>query len=145
MPTLLEVHYPEHERSVLHRFLVRRIINDRRSPGVVVITNALRDDLVSALHLPRSRVFVAPDGAVLIADEAVGETVEDNTNFMGHFFYNFSVLHCLPQAMGFPGSSATGTVMKALTVRAYALEAGFDDVQVLDIEHPQFRFYKLNP
>ena len=64
---------------------------------------------------------------------------------MGHLFYNFSVLHCLPQAMGFPGSAATGAVMKASTLRAYASEAGFENVEVIDIEHPQFRFYKLDP
>jgi|GEM_PF-2018974 hypothetical protein len=35
-------------------------------------------------------------------------------------FYNFSVLHCLPQAMGFPGSAQTGTVFRPSTVLDYA-------------------------
>jgi 2-polyprenyl-3-methyl-5-hydroxy-6-metoxy-1,4-benzoquinol methylase len=93
--------------------------------------------------LSRMRELLAPDGVVLIADEAVGETLEENTNFMGHFFYNFSVLHCLPQAMVFPNGAGTGTVIKSSTVSKYADEAGFKSVVILPIENPQFRFYRL--
>ena len=94
--------------------------------------------------LSRMRELLTPDGAVLIADEAVGDTLEENTNFMGHFFYNFSVLHCLPQAMAFPDSAGTGTVIKPSIIRKYAEEAGFGNVEVLPIENPQFRFYRIN-
>ena len=93
--------------------------------------------------LSRMREILAPGGAVLIADEAVEEELLDNRNFMGHLFYNFSVLHCLPQAMGFKDSAETGTVIKASIVRKYAEEAGFSKVEVLEIENPQFRFYRL--
>ncbi|MCH9010923.1 MAG: class I SAM-dependent methyltransferase, partial [Chloroflexi bacterium] len=95
--------------------------------------------------LSRMRELAAPDGAVLIADEAVEDTLEDNTNFMGHLFYNFSVLHCLPQAMVFKDSAATGTVITPSTVKRYAEEAGFSSVEQLPIENPQFKFYRLNP
>jgi SAM-dependent methyltransferase len=98
---------------------------------------------VSALE--RMRKLTSPDGAVLIADEAVGDTLQENTNFMGHFFYNFSVLHCLPQALAFPDSAGTGTVIKPSIVRQYADEAGFSEVRILNIENPQFRFYRLTP
>lgn len=98
---------------------------------------------VSALS--RMRELAAPNGAVLIADEAVEDKLEDNTNFMGHMFYNFSVLHCLPQAMGFEDTAATGTVITPSTVRKYAEEAGFSSVDQLEIENGQFKFYRLNP
>ncbi len=94
--------------------------------------------------LSRMRELLTPDGAVLIADEAVGDTLEENTNFMGHFFYNFSVLHCLPQALVFPDSAGTGTVIKPSILRRYAEDAGFGNVDVLPIENPQFRFYRIN-
>ena len=81
----------------------------------------------------------------LIADEAVEDTLANNTNFMGHLFYNYSVLHCLPQAMVFPDAVGTGTVIKPSTLRGYANDAGFASVDVLSIENPQFRFYRLNP
>lgn len=112
---------------------------------LVTAFECLHDMPYPVQALARMRELAAPNGAVLIADEAVGETLEENTNFMGHLFYNFSVLHCLPQAMGFPGSAQTGTVIKPSTIRRYAEEAGFSGVDVLDIENPQFRFYRLNP
>ncbi|MFQ6027037.1 MAG: methyltransferase domain-containing protein [Dehalococcoidia bacterium] len=95
--------------------------------------------------LRRMRELAAPDGAVLIADEAVADTLEENCNFMGHLFYNFSVLHCLPQALVFPDAAGTGTVIEPSTVRRYAQEAGFSRVEVLPIENPMFRFYRLTP
>ena len=39
---------------------------------------------------------------------------------------------------------AAGTAISPGTVREYALEAGFTDVQILDrIENPFWRFYRL--
>ena len=95
--------------------------------------------------LRRMRELASPGGTVLIADEAVEDTLEENTNFMGHMFYNYSLLHCLPQAMGFPNSAATGTVIKPSTLRRYAEEAGFTKVDVLPIENAPIRFYRLTP
>jgi 2-polyprenyl-3-methyl-5-hydroxy-6-metoxy-1,4-benzoquinol methylase len=95
--------------------------------------------------LQRMRELLDRGGAVLVADEAVGDSLEENMNFMGHFFYNFSVLHCLPQAMAFPDAAATGTVIKPSILSMYADQAGFRQVEVLPIENPQFRFYRLVP
>ncbi len=50
---------------------------------------------------------------------------------------------CLPDAMGDPASAATGAVMRPGTRRAYALEAGFRDVETLPIETDFWRFYRL--
>ena len=75
----------------------------------------------------------------------LGDTLEENRNFMGHLFYNFSVLHCLPQAMTEPDSAATGTVMTPSTLRRYARDAGFSSVHILPVENPMFRLYRLTP
>ena len=95
--------------------------------------------------LRRMRELATPGGAVLIADEAVGDTLKENRSFLGRLSYNLSVLHCLPQAMVFPGAAGTGTVVRPLTLRAYAREAGFGGVEVLPIENPFWRFYRLTP
>jgi hypothetical protein len=71
--------------------------------------------------------------------------LEENRNFLGHFFYNCSVLHCLRQAMVFPGAVGTGTAIGPSTMRRYAEQAGFARVEVLDIETLFFRFYRLTP
>ena len=112
---------------------------------LVTAFECLHDMPYPVQALAAMRELASPDGAVLIADEAVADTLEENTNFMGHMFYNFSVLHCLPQAMGFPGSAQTGTVFRPSTVLDYAEAAGFSSVDILDIENAQFRFYRLNP
>jgi hypothetical protein len=45
--------------------------------------------------------------------------------------------------MSSEGASGTGTVMRPSTLRLYALEAGFSDMEILPIEHDGFRFYRL--
>ena len=95
--------------------------------------------------LIRMRELAGPSGVVLIADEAVGDSLDENRNFLGHFMYNFSVLHCLPQAMVFPKAAGTGAVMGPAKLRAYAEEAGFAQIEVLSIENPFWRFYRLTP
>ncbi|MHC5021202.1 MAG: class I SAM-dependent methyltransferase [Planctomycetota bacterium] len=93
--------------------------------------------------LERLRTLAAPDGVVLIADEKVEETLEANCNFTGNLMYNFSVLHCLPQAMTVPESAGTGTAMSVSTLQEYAAAAGFSRAEVLPIDHELWRFYRL--
>ena len=61
------------------------------------------------------------------------------------FMYGASVLHCLPVGRSQPGSAATGTVMRADTLRRYATAAGFASTTVLGLEHDVYRFYRLDP
>jgi hypothetical protein len=82
------------------------------------------------------------DGAVLVADERAEDSFSAPASQMERFFYAFSTLHCLAVSMQ-GGGAGTGTVMRADTVRRYAEQAGFADVEILDVEHPQFRLYRL--
>jgi SAM-dependent methyltransferase len=115
------------------------------SPPYELVTafECLHDMAYPVRALRRMRELAGPRGAVLVADEAVGDSLEENRAFLGRLNYNFSVLHCLPQAMVHPGSAATGTVIRPSTVRAYAEAAGFARVEVLPVEHPLWRFYRL--
>lgn len=89
------------------------------------------------------RALRTDGGAVLVADERVADTFTAPGDELERLFYASSVLHCLPVAMVEGGSAATGTVMRADTVRRYAAAAGFADVRVLPVEHMQFRLYLL--
>jgi len=95
------------------------------------------------IALSKMRDMLAEDGAVLISEEAVGDNLEENKNFLGHMMYNFSVLHCLPQSMVFPDSAAIGTVMNPSRLRKLAAEAGFSKFEVLPVENDFWRFYQL--
>ncbi|MCU1357975.1 MAG: methyltransferase protein [Acidimicrobiales bacterium] len=81
-------------------------------------------------------------GAVLVVDERTEDTFTVPANETERFFYSFSTLHCLAVSMQ-NGGAATGTVMRADTLRSYASQAGFGTVEVLDVEHPQFVLYRL--
>jgi SAM-dependent methyltransferase len=87
--------------------------------------------------------LVGRDGAVIVGDERVGETFTSSGNDVEWMMYGWSVLHCLPVGLANDPSVGTGTVMRASTLRDYALEAGFRDVQVLPIDNFFFRFYRL--
>jgi 2-polyprenyl-3-methyl-5-hydroxy-6-metoxy-1,4-benzoquinol methylase len=108
---------------------------------LVTVFECLHDIPYPVEALKKIRELAVPGGTVLIADDSL----EENRNFLGHFFYNASVLHCLPQAMVFPNAAGTGTAIGPSTVRRYAEEAGFSRFEVLDIENFFFRFYRLTP
>ena len=58
--------------------------------------------------------------------------------------YGFSLFVCLPDGLSSPPSVGTGTVMRPSTLRGYALDAGFESMEVLPIEGFGFwRFYLL--
>jgi 2-polyprenyl-3-methyl-5-hydroxy-6-metoxy-1,4-benzoquinol methylase len=112
---------------------------------LVTAFEVIHDAAYPVEMLRRMRELAGPDGTVLIADEAVGETLDENRNFLGQFMYNISVLHCLPQTMVYPGTAETGTVMSASKLETFAREAGFERVDILPIENMIWRFYRLTP
>lgn len=95
--------------------------------------------------LRAAREALAPDGVVLVADEPVGDTYVAPADEEERRHYGWSLLHCLPASMSEPDSAATGTVMRPETLRRYAVEAGFESVEVLPVESVAFRLYLLRP
>ena len=98
-------------------------------------------DPVSALRTMRR--LVRPGGTVLIGDERVGERFSASGTGVEWMMYGWSVLHCLPVGMDGEHSACTGTVMRPDTLRAYAQEAGFRDIEVLPIDNFFLQFYRL--
>jgi SAM-dependent methyltransferase len=82
-------------------------------------------------------------GWVVVVDERVAERFDPPVDDLERFFYGWSISTCLPDGMSAEGSVGTGTVMRPGTLRGYALDAGFSDVEVLPIENDFFRFYRL--
>lgn len=83
-------------------------------------------------------------GTVIIADERVGDSFTPTGNEVEWMMYGWSVLHCLPVGMADHPATGTGTVMRTGTLRRYAQEAGFRDVEVLPVDNFFFRFYRLH-
>lgn len=88
------------------------------------------------------RKLAGAKGTVLVVDERTEDTFTVPATEMERLFYSFSTLHCLAVSMQDDGTG-TGTVMRTNTLLGYAKEAGFSKVDVLDVDHPQFRLYQL--
>lgn len=99
-------------------------------------------DPVGALR--KMRQLAGEDGAVIVADERVSDEFTAQGNDVEWMMYGWSVLHCLPVGLADEHSAGTGTVMRTDTLRRYAQEAGFHEVEVLPIDNFFFRIYRLH-
>ncbi len=111
---------------------------------LVTIFEALHDMNEPQDALDAARRALAADGAILVGDERVADEFGPDGDFLERLNYGFSVLHCLPATMAEGAGVANGTVLRPATLRAWAAGAGLNRVDELDIEHPFWRFYRLD-
>ena len=103
-------------------------------------------DLARPVEVLRvAREALAPGGVVMVADEPVGRRLRGPADDEERRYHGWSLLHCLPASMTEPDSAATGTLIRPETVRRYAHEAGFSEVDELQIDGASFRIYLLRP
>lgn len=112
---------------------------------LVVIIEAIHDLSRPVEALKSIRSVLRPEGCAIVADEKTADVFTAPGDELERLFYGFSILACLPAGMSEQPSAATGTVMRAETMRTYATQAGFSDVEVLDIPDDMLRFYRLTP
>ena len=93
--------------------------------------------------LAAMRRLAGDAGAVVVMDERVAETFTAPGDDVERLMYGYSLVCCLADGMAHGPSAGTGTVMRPSTLRRYAVEAGFADVEILDIANDFFRFYRL--
>jgi 2-polyprenyl-3-methyl-5-hydroxy-6-metoxy-1,4-benzoquinol methylase len=112
---------------------------------LVTIFEALHDMSYPVDVLRAARGLLADGGLVFIGDERTEDAFTAPAGEVERLFYGFSLFHCLPVGMVGEGAAGTGTVIRADTVRRYAVEAGFSSCTVLPIENDFWRFYLLRP
>lgn len=110
---------------------------------LVVAFETIHDMAQPAEALHAMRRLAADRGMVLVVDERVNETFAVAPGDIERLYYGWSVLHCLPAGMAAEPSAATGTVMRPATLRSYAQQAGFRDIEELPIDFDFWRFYRL--
>jgi len=110
---------------------------------LVTVFEALHDMGRPVDALAEFRALLRPGGALLVADERVADEFHANAEPVERMLYAMSVLHCLPATTAESGDMANGTVLRGPTLRRWAAKAGFGRVDVLDIEHPFWRFYRI--
>lgn len=119
-------------------------VADHGPYDLVLVLETLHDLPHPVQALEAIRASLAPGGAALVVDERVADTFTAPGDEVERMMYGWSVTHCLPTQLVDEPSAATGTVMRADTVRDYATRAGFDQVAVLGVENDFFRLYRLD-
>jgi len=126
-------------------------VADASGPGVrgqydlVTILEGLHDMSRPADALRAARGMLREPGCVIVADERVEDEFTAPASLEEQYHYAWSVVACLPAVMGDPDTAATGAVLRPATLRRYALEAGFEGLEVLPVEAGMLRFYRLTP
>jgi 2-polyprenyl-3-methyl-5-hydroxy-6-metoxy-1,4-benzoquinol methylase len=108
---------------------------------LVTIFEALHNMSRPVDALRPARRMLRNRGSVLVADERADDQFTAPAPVLERHAYGWSVISCLPNAMGDPQTAATGAVMRPSTLRRYATAAGFSEVDVLAIDTGPFRFY----
>jgi 2-polyprenyl-3-methyl-5-hydroxy-6-metoxy-1,4-benzoquinol methylase len=112
---------------------------------VVLLLEVVHDLARPVEVLAAARRALAPDGALLVADEKVAPAFAAPGDELERMMYGWSIVHCLPTQMAEQPSAALGTVLREDTLRALAAEAGFARVRALDVDGGFFRIYELRP
>jgi 2-polyprenyl-3-methyl-5-hydroxy-6-metoxy-1,4-benzoquinol methylase len=126
-------------------------VTDASGPGlagrydVVTIFEALHDMSRPVDALRAARGLLRQSGSLIIADELVEDEFTVPASELERYHYGWSVVACLPAAMGDPRTAATGAVLRPATLRRYAEQAGFASVEVLPLQTETWRFYRLTP
>jgi len=112
---------------------------------LVLICNAIHDMARPAEALQAMRGLVGVGGTIIAIEPRAPEIFRAPGDPFDQFHYLGSLLFCLPTGMAEQPSAATGQVMRPATLRRYAMEAGFREVEILPIEHPRMCVYRLIP
>jgi ubiquinone/menaquinone biosynthesis C-methylase UbiE len=124
---------------------------DASSPGLpgqydlVTIIEGLHDMSRPVDALRAARRMLAAQGCVIVADELVEDQFTAPASIQEQYHYAWSVVACLPSVMGDPDTAATGAVLRPATLRQYARQAGFQDLEILPVNAGMLRFYRLAP
>jgi Methyltransferase domain len=134
----------EHGVSDRVEFHVADIAELDKDPGYdAVFAFECLHDMSRPVEALTSMRQMANGGEVLIVDERTLDQFTPDAPLMERLLYGYSLTVCLPDGMSASPSEATGTVMRLDQVHDYASRAGFTAVQTIDLDHDQFRMYRL--
>jgi ubiquinone/menaquinone biosynthesis C-methylase UbiE len=87
------------------------------------------------------RSILAPGGVFSMVDIAARTNLKDNLDHpMAPFLYTVSLMHCMPVGLA-DGGAGLGMMWGREQAEALLLEAGFKQVEVLEMEHDPFNLH----
>jgi len=90
------------------------------------------------------REVLAHDGAVLVGDEHAEDVKSSPAGELETMRLAVSVLHCLPATWAESEDVLNGTLLRPGALAGWVADAGFSRCEVLDIEHPFWRFHRVS-
>jgi 2-polyprenyl-3-methyl-5-hydroxy-6-metoxy-1,4-benzoquinol methylase len=112
---------------------------------LITFFECLHDLAQPVAALVAAREALLPGGTVLVMDENVDDTLTAPGDEVQRFFAAASVIWCTPQGRVAENSEVIGAVMRAGKLREVATAAGFSTIDIVPIEHPFWKFYRLQP
>jgi SAM-dependent methyltransferase len=95
--------------------------------------------------LQNARAAVRPGGTVLVVDERADEEFTAPGDEVQRFFAAASAIWCVPQGRVGVDPEPVGAVIRPTDMKDLAQRAGFTGFEIVSIEHPFWRFYRLMP
>jgi SAM-dependent methyltransferase len=93
--------------------------------------------------LRQLRASLADDGCVIVMDERAADDFTAPGDLIERYLASSSVTWCLPQSRTDADSEALGTLLRPATMTRIAADAGYASCEIVAIEHPVWRFYRL--
>lgn len=112
---------------------------------VVLFVECVHDFPRPVEALAHARASLRPGGTVIVVDERAAETFTTPGDDVERFFAAASPIWCLPQGLVGLDPEPVGTLIRPDALRGLAHRAGYAGVEILPIEHPFWRFYRLVP
>jgi predicted O-methyltransferase YrrM len=109
---------------------------------VAFVFEAVHDLPQPVAALTHLRRQLKPGAPLVVMDERVGEELTTPGDEAERYMAAISAVWCTPQGHG-PGSEVVGAIMRPRVFEELARHAGFTTFEVLPIEHPFWRFYRL--
>jgi SAM-dependent methyltransferase len=112
---------------------------------LVLLIECVHDFPRPVQALRHARTAVRPGGTVLVVDERAAENFTAPGDEVERFFAAASAIWCLPQGRVGPDPEPVGTLIRPAVMCDLARRAGYAEAEILPIEHPVWRFYRLTP
>jgi SAM-dependent methyltransferase len=95
--------------------------------------------------LRHARSALVPGGSVIVMDERAAETFTAPGDDIERFLAAASAVWCVPQGLVGAEPQPVGALFRPSTMDTLAGEAGYRGTEILPIDHPVWRFYRLQP
>jgi 2-polyprenyl-3-methyl-5-hydroxy-6-metoxy-1,4-benzoquinol methylase len=115
----------------------------RATYDVITVFDAIHDQAQPARVLENIHRALRPGGVLLMADIKASSRLEDNVDVpMSTYLYATSLMHCMTVSLALDGAGL-GAAWGTQLATSMLVDAGFDDVRVVEVESDPINNYYL--